>query len=141
MKALRAVLCQPNVPFELLCTEYDHPFGRGYPLKRDGAGYRSYSQPLGLGTWHMALVSKRPGLMLSADEESVWRELSGPRFTTPILRSWMPYLLGKLTEGYRDAAGIRNADAWGCKPGVLAVTNETLDDYVTEGLKSGTITI
>lgn len=143
VKAVRAVLGQPDIHFNMACVEYEDPFGPYHPFARDGDGYRSYSKPLGLHTWHMVLVSKRPGLMLSMDDESIWQELTSARYTTPILRKWMPYILEKLKEyDYRlGGRGIVDADCWGCKPGVLTCTDEYLDAIVTEGLKNGALTI
>lgn len=123
------------------CTEYLYPFGTSHRFVRDGCGYRSYSQPLGLHTWHMVLVSKRPGLLLSMDDETIWQELSGPRFTTPLLRAWMPHILGRLKEWSNDGRGIIEADAWGCAPGILDVTGDRLDAIVTQGLSNGSLTI
>lgn len=147
VKALRAVLNHGKVGFELRCASYIHPFGAMDRFRRDTNGYRSYSQALGLNSWHMVLVTKRPGFLASVDEETIWRELCSPRFTTPILRAWTPYLLERLKEGYwsrrtgRGNAGIIEADAWGCSPGILVADDAKLDKFVTEGLKQGSISI
>src|SRR5262245_44111394 len=67
VKALRAVIQQPDVPFTLQCREYDHPFGTHDTFTREGGGYRSYSHPLGLNTWHMVLVTKIAGFLPCVD--------------------------------------------------------------------------
>jgi hypothetical protein len=44
------------------------------------------------GVVHLVAVAKIPGLMPNLSEDHLWAELSGPRYTTPLLRSWIPWL-------------------------------------------------
>ena len=54
-------------------------------------------------------MAKVPGLILALSEESLWQELRSDRYTTPILRAWVPWLLERLKEdgGLAEADGGR----------------------------------
>jgi len=70
-------------------------------------------------------------------EESLWQELNTTRFTTPILRKWMPYIETKLRECNR----LEDAHVFSCRCGILSATTKKLDEIVIAGLRDGSITI
>ncbi len=70
-------------------------------------------------------------------EESLWQELNTTRFTTPILREWIPFIDRKLRECNR----LENAHVYGCQCGILTATTTKLDEIVIGGLKDGDIVI
>src|SRR5262249_14685548 len=61
-------------------------------------GYRVYKHRASLNHWHFVAISKKKGLLTCMDEASIWRELRGERFTTPILRHWASYIIEQLKE-------------------------------------------
>lgn len=82
-------------------------------------------------------MTKAPGFMMVVTEEMLWRELNSPRFTTPILRAWVPYLEAEL----RACNRLEDAHVFNCKCGILAVTTPKLDEIVIDGLSKGKILI
>jgi hypothetical protein len=94
-----------------------------YNLARCEAGYHAYRVSLGYGYWHVLLVAKVTGLILALSEESLWRELRSDRFTTPILRRWVPWLMARLVE----AGGLAKLTVDGCKAGLLVADDDMLD--------------
>jgi hypothetical protein len=106
-------------------------------LNPSAEGYYCYQHKLGYGLAHALFVTKTPGFMLVMSEESLWRELKSDRFTTPLLREWMPYLDTQLRENNR----LEDAHCYDCHCGILSVTTAKLDEIVLDGLKTGQIWI
>ncbi len=101
-------------------------------------GYICYQSKLGYGLAHAVFVTKTPGFMLVMSEESLWQELNTTRFTTPLLREWMPYIEKKLREYNR----LENAHVFGgCQCGILTASTKKLDEIVLEGLTDRHIAI
>jgi hypothetical protein len=75
--------------------------------------------------------------MMVVTDESLWQELNTTRFTTPILREWIPFIDRKLRECNR----LENAHVFNCQCGILSATTAKLDAIVIDGLKSGKISI
>jgi hypothetical protein len=100
-------------------------------------GYRVDAHRLGFGSLHAMFTSREQGFLLNDSDDALWQELKQERFTTPLLRAWLPYLQGELV--------IRNllnrCDAFDCNCGVLTATSADLDSIVESGLKSGAISI
>src|SRR3954454_14504010 len=89
------------------------------------------------GLAHALFITRMKGFMLVVSEESLWQELKENRFTTPLLREWMPYVEGQLrTQDLLEEALVFNVTC-----GVLSATTTHLDKIVTDGLKSGEIRI
>ena len=61
-------------------------------LVKSPDGYRLQRTKLDYGLWHVLCISRRDGFMPVLTEETVWQELQSERFTTPLLREWMPWL-------------------------------------------------
>ena len=70
-------------------------------------------------------------------DETIWQELTDPRFTTPVLRDWVPYISQEMRE--RDI--LEEAHVFNCNCGIMSATTKDLDEIVTEGLRSGAIHI
>jgi hypothetical protein len=100
-------------------------------------GYFVHNHKLGHGLAHCVLVTRTPGFMMIVNEETLWQELNTSRFTTPLLREWVPYLANQL----RQIGRLRNALTYNCQCGVLSVSTRKLDEIVVQGLVSGEITI
>jgi hypothetical protein len=136
LKALRACLAQPKLMFNLSFPDGRGTFWRHDQFKRDPEGYSSKTVPLGCGTHHMVLMTKREGFITSVTPEALWQELSSPRYTTPVLKAWTPWLHEKF-QGLRSV--LRDTQCFGCNPGVLSLADDTFDRVVSEGIKNGHI--
>lgn len=86
--------------------------------------------------WHLFAVTLQPAFILNCTDEALWRLLSSDKYTTPLLRSWVPALRQAMWE---YGALKRVLDAHACKPYFCYATDETLDTIVAEGVKSGTL--
>jgi hypothetical protein len=103
----------------------------------DKEGYSVFRHRASLNHWHFLCISKRRGLLTCMDEANVWRELRSERFSTPLLRSWAPFIVRQLQE--REL--LDQLDGFGCGAGLLTADNDALDEIVTEGLRNGEIVI
>jgi hypothetical protein len=136
------------VDFKLRTTHYANHggdnnwayFGKRDYFKRDTAGYRSSSVNLGHKTCQLVMISRRDGFMPCLSPEAVWQELNSSRYTTPVLESWCPWLMEKMRENYWEKR-IEKAEAWGCAPAIMNLTDEQLDSLVVSGIKSGELGI
>jgi hypothetical protein len=111
-----------------------HPRGRA---QKAPGGYRFEVHRLPFGMCHALLIAKTSGFLPAATEGHLWRELMGLRYTTPLLRGWLPYILAKL----REAELLRYCISYRCESAVLTAGNEDLDTIVSEGVRSGALVI
>lgn len=136
VKSLRATLYQPDVEAEFLLQGEEtseqmvkaRVFFGGKPVV-----YQAALTKLAPGVIHMVALAKIPGLMPNMSDEHLWGELSGTRYTTPLLRSWIPWLKqamaqeGKIIEGQGLASSV----------GVMKIEPDDLDALVSLGVKDG----
>lgn len=99
--------------------------------------YKCTTHRLGYHQIHMTAVLKEERLLTCLSDESLWDAISGPRFTTPVLRAWVPWLRETLTENRQLLA----LHSFQCSPAVLRATDECLDKLVSSGLQRGVISI
>jgi hypothetical protein len=104
---------------------------------KDKDGYGVYRHRASLNHWHFLCISKRKGLLTNMDEASVWRELRSERFSTPLLRTWAPYIVEQLSE----RGLLERLEGFGCDAGMLTADSNDLDQIVTEGLLNRQIVI
>ena len=135
VKSVRATLYQPDVEAEFLLemdntermlkarSTYD-----GKPMT-----YSAAVTKLAPGVIHLVALAKIPGLMPNMSDDHLWAELAGPRYTTPLLRAWIPWLKATMT----NAGGIVVANAFASSVGVLKTEPEELDALVMVGVKEG----
>ena len=71
------------------------------------------------------------------NHETVWQELRGDQFTTPVLRGWVPWLLQEM----RDRGTVVELSQHGCQAGLLLADSDALDSLISEGLQEGRIGI
>jgi 6-phosphofructokinase len=106
-------------------------------LGKHPSGYTIHRHRFEHNTWHMLAVAKQEGLLLKASEQALWVELRKPRFTTPLLRAWVPWLMKSL-----QAIGhLRNLRCFGCDSAILTTGTTEMDDAVANGLLSGKLKI
>ena len=80
---------------------------------------------------------KDPRLLPSVSEEALWILLRSNRFTTPLLRPWVPWLMKAMLED----GTLERLPAFQCQPGVLAIDDGGLDKLVTQGINEGRLTV
>lgn len=145
IKQVRAILApgQTKVVATAAGAKIKRPGEKDYYLQQPGRlfltdeGYFCYKHKLGYGMAHAIFLTKMHGFMKVVTEESLWRELNQTRFTTPILREWMPFI----EEQLRLSTHLTNARVLNCACGVLTATTKKIDDIVSEGLQQGLIEI
>lgn len=138
IRSIRAMLFDPDcVPtLNLQPNNPDASALRLTKYRTDGrrfARYEARVAKLAPHTVHMIARIKLDGFMPSVDDAGLWSELSSPRYTTPLLRGWMPWVRERLIEEdlLAEASG-RNTSA-----GLLSATSDDLDEIVSEGVRRG----
>ena len=94
-------------------------------------GYRVYRTKMEYGLWHILCLAKREGFLPVVSDESVWQLLQSHRFTTPLIREWVPWLCKEMTK----KGIIAPLTQGGCQAGLMLADNDTLDGLVSEGLR------
>ena len=130
VKAVRAALYQPDVQ-----TGFELENGNAIQgmlkakLAFDGKPvcYHAAVARLALGVIHLVALAKLPGLMPNMSDDHLWTELTGPRYTTPILRPWIPWLKQAMTGG----GSIVLAEGLESNVGVLKAEADELDALVS----------
>jgi hypothetical protein len=133
-KAIRAILHVNEI-------EAEFRLERGEQIERmaratyDGkpVGYTAALARLAPGAVHLVALAKLPGLMPDLSDDRLWAELCGERYTTPLLRTWTPWISKKLIA----TGGIVTAQGYAANSGVLTATPEALDELVSSGVRNG----
>jgi hypothetical protein len=133
VKAVRGLLLANNV--QPTAGWYRVGDERHRRLHKDEAGYRAAISRLAAGVFHLMVTTKRPGFLARLDEASLWAELISDRYTTPLLRPWVPWLRQRLEE--EDL--LQQADGHASEAGLLSATTEDLDELVSEGVRRGVL--
>ncbi len=135
VKSVRATLYQPDVEAEFVLESETTERMLKARFMFDGkpVSYSAAVTKLAPGVIHIVAVAKIPGLMPNMSDDHLWSELSGPRYTTPLLRDWIPWLKETMAQG----GGIVVANGFESTVGVLKTEPEELDALVTLGVKEG----
>jgi hypothetical protein len=136
VKSVRATLYQPEVEAEFV-LEMGNTTERMVRARISVDGkpvvYSAAVAKLAPGVIHLVALAKVPGLVPNMSDDHLWAELTGPRYTTPVLRSWIPWLKGVMVKG----GGIVVADGFASAVGILRTEPDELDALVTLGVKEG----
>lgn len=100
-------------------------------------GYECHTQKLRYGQVHAMFIARSPGFMRVIGEESLWQELMSTRYTTPMIREWLPFV----TKQLMDQNILKFCPSFNAKCGELVATVEQLDRIVSSGLSTGAIKI
>jgi hypothetical protein len=100
-------------------------------------GYRIDTHRLGFGSLHALLTCRLSGFLINDSDESLWQELKQERFTTTLLRGWLPFLRKELELNNL----LSRCHSLDCTCSVLTSTSADLDSMVETGLKNGAIVI
>ena len=135
VKSVRATLYQPDVDAAfLLSGDTDQQMLKARATF-DGkpVSYHAAVMKLAPGVIHLVALAMIPGLMPNMSDDHLWTELSSPRYTTPLLRSWIPWLKQAMVE----SGGIVVAKGFASTVGVLKTEPDELDALVASGVKEG----
>lgn len=113
------------------------PHGVDFVRVGHPGSYQIRTHRLGYHYVHATALLKQPGLLPCITPESVWQLLSGGRFTTPLLRDWVPWLMSQMQEQEQ----LVRLPAFQCQPGLVEIDDAALDELVSRGLRSGAIAI
>ena len=140
IKALRAAFA----------TGLDCPIRlKNVELERDGetivpddvrpvlGGYRLDTHRLGFGSVHALFTSRQPGFLPNDSDDALWQELKQERFTTPLLRGWLPVIRTELEL----KSLLTRCQTLDCTCCVLTATSADLDSIVEYGIQNGLISI
>ncbi len=135
VKSLRATLYQPDVEAEFLLGGDTPQQMLKARIAFDGklVTYSAAVAKLAPGVIHLVALARIPGLMPNMSDDHLWTELSGPRYTTPLLRPWTAWLKEAMAEG----GGIVVAQGFAATVGVLKTEPDELDTLVASGVKEG----
>jgi hypothetical protein len=135
VKSVRATLYQPDVEAEFVLESDTIERMLKTKIASDSkpVTYSAAVTKLAPGVIHLVALAKIPGLMPNMSDDHLWAELTGPRYTTPLLRNWIPWLKRRMT----DDGGIIVASGFAATVGVLKTEPEALDALATLGVKEG----
>lgn len=134
VQALRAALSS-NIRTEI--TLIGGPFLSCHNIYRSEHGYRCRIHKLGVGTYHLMAIAKVPGLLPVVNEESLYQEFKSDRYTTPLVREFVPYIADQL----RKQQLLIDLDCFQCEAGMLEADDEELDAVVEAGVAYGHLQI
>jgi hypothetical protein len=140
VKAIRAGLAAGlNVPMRLrdITLTKDEETIAPNDVWPSGHGYRVDAHRLGFGMLHAIFTTRQPGFLLDDGDDALWQELKQERFTTPLLRSWLPHVRNE--REIKDL--LQRCHTFDCNACVLTAMSSDLDSIVESGLKDGLITI
>lgn len=106
-------------------------------ISNEPAGYDCHIHKLGMNLAQCMMISRAEGFMVNVTETALWNQIKDTRFTTPVLRDWLPYIKREL-----ERRGLLNW-CWihDCKCATLTANVEHLDDIVKKGLNRREIEI
>lgn len=135
-KSLRATLYEPDIraEFELEGSHLEASMVKaGLTFNSKPVTYNAAITKLAKGVIHLVAIAKIPGLMPNMSDDHLWSELTGPNYTTPLLRSWIPWLKQAMTKDGK----IVVAEGLNARVGVLKTEPVDLDALVMRGVKHG----
>jgi hypothetical protein len=101
------------------------------------SGYRIDSRPFCFGSIHAMFVCRQQGFLPDDSDDALWQELKQEQFSTPLLRTWLPYIRTELEL----KSLLSRCYTLDCACSVLTATSADLDGIVEHGLKNGVIAI
>jgi hypothetical protein len=100
-------------------------------------GYRIDAHRLGFGSIHTLFTCRQQGFLHDDRDETLWQELKQERFSTPMLRGWLPYIRKELEL----RSLLSRCFTLDCTCSLLTATSADLDSIVESGLRNGSIAI
>ena len=140
VKAIRAALAaglQSPMCLKNVTLSKDGEFKVPESVVPSPSGYRIDARRLGFGSIHALFTCHQQGFLPNDTDDVLWQELKHERFTTPMLRGWLPFIRKEL-ELKGKLSGCYTLDCTCC---ILTATSADLDTIVESGLKHGLIAI
>ena len=133
VKSVRATLYQPDVDAEFSLENETTERMLKARTTSDGkpVTYTAALARLATGVIHLVALARIPGLMPNMSDDHLWAELTGSRYTTPLLRAWIP----RIKETMVNGGGIVVASGFNATVGVLKTEPEALDEIVSQGVR------
>jgi hypothetical protein len=101
------------------------------------SGYRIDAHRLGFGSIHALFTCRQQGFLPNDSDDALWQELKQERFTTPLLRGWLPHVRKELEL----KSLLTRCYTLDCTCCILTATSADLDSIIETGLKNGVISI
>jgi hypothetical protein len=144
-RAVRAVMSQADrgTCLAMAGGRVKKPDDEDYYLRQPGncypsrAGYQWHNHRLDYHQFHVMAISKDDQFMPVVNDVALWWVLKQTKFTTPLDRSWAPWLEATL----RDHGDLEDCACFNCRCAVLTANSARLDGLVASGLSDGCITI
>jgi hypothetical protein len=92
---------------------------------------------IGFGSINALFTCRQHGFLPNESDDAIWQELKQDRFTTPLLRRWLPYIRKEL-ELKSLLARCQTLDCTCC---ILTAMSADLDSVVEFGLKNSLVKI
>jgi hypothetical protein len=126
------------------------------------SGYTIHKQRVLGDYYYFVAIANNPSLILMDDDPNgnydmemnlVWKYLRSESITTPILIEWLPYIFKTMCENTVKVNGrgggtwsqrvhmIQKLKSHNCAASIIYAKTELIDKIVSEGIKSGDITI
>jgi hypothetical protein len=140
VKALRAAFAVGlDKPIQLKNVEVSRDGESTVPgdVKPALGGYRLDTHRLGFGSVHALFTCRQQGFLPNDSDDALWQELKQERFTTPLLRGWLPYVRKEL-----ELKGLLSrCHTLDCTCCVLTAKSADLDSIVEFGIQNSLIRI
>ena len=101
------------------------------------SGYRIDAHRLGFGSIHGLFTCRQKGFLPNDSDDARWQELKQERFTTPMLRGWLPYV----RKEFELKSLLSRCYTLDCTCCILTAVSADLDSIVESGLNHGLISI
>lgn len=131
VRAVSSLLQSNSARGDFLC--YEAWEGGQRRLDKGEGRWNVFRHKIGLDTWHMLAVNDHANLLPVETDESVWQMLMSDAYTTPLLRSWAPWLVAEL----RERGHLAPLACYNCEAAMLHLTQEKLDELVSQGIRQG----
>jgi hypothetical protein len=150
IKALRACLTMRQAPGAFVrnsggdkMKDFPQPHAGAYSFIREPeTKYRIVTTRLAFDWYHLIAVSKDDRLLPSLSEAGIWKILKSDKFTTPLLRPWVPKLIEKFkAKNPRGESHLDPLRCFQCEAALLQLNDTDLDKIVTAGIRSGELKI
>jgi hypothetical protein len=147
LKAIRAMLSpklKGRVSIEARGAGWKRPSDQEYArttsqgwMNNTEEGYDFHVSKLEYGLCQAVVVTRNPSFLLCLTPEALWRRLQKDDYTTPLLRTWMPYVTRRLIDERLlvECYCVRVECGW------LRHVPQHLDTIVSDGLKAKEILI
>lgn len=121
-----------SIPGHRASTDLAKPRGTKWAVRTAPIG------PPGMRLLHAVAWEKSDdSLLLDDSEDSLWGILRSDRFTTPVLREWVPWIRQRLV----DRNGLNPLACWNCQVARLVIPDNAMDRIVSAGVADGQLKI